>query len=145
MFNLQLYVLGKNSLLLLSRDFNFLITHKVHAEISGIITKYVITRLISSNGLQYLITFTVILQTARTLAVATLIVSSLITHNALANFWPKSIGIPFKARLNGSLSIFFMFQIIKTIITITHVAEFTICKAVTISGKTKMAKMSIYK
>jgi len=37
-----------------------------------------------------------------------------------------------------------MFQIIKTIITITHMAEFTIGKAVTISGKPKREEQSIH-
>jgi hypothetical protein len=64
-------------------------------------------------------------------------VSSLIPYNTLANLWPKSIGIPFKARPDGSLSILFMFQIIVTVIAIAHVAEFPIGKAVTVSGKNK--------
>lgn len=69
--------------------------------------------------------------------------SSLIPYNTLANFWPKSIGIPFKARPDGSLSILLMFQIIETVIAIAHVAEFPIGKAVTVSGKTRTKMMTI--
>ena len=82
--------------------------------------------------LHYLITFTVILKASGTLAVASFIVSSLITHNTFANFWSESVRISIKTGSYSSLPILFMLQVVIAVVTVAHIAEFTICKTITI-------------
>lgn len=53
-----------------------------------------------------------------------------------ADFRPKSVRISLQTSLYSSVAVFFILQIVETIHTITHVAKFTVGKAVAVKLQT---------
>lgn len=92
----------------------------------------------------HLVTFAVVLETTRSLAVTAFVVASFdVAWTTFANLRMKCMRISVQTCLDGLLSVFFMVQIVETMIAVAIAAEFPVCKAIAISERTKFFKNSI--